>query len=91
MIGHLLYRQFGETVLFDGVIYPIFCVITGMAFLIIGSSYWGMCHIIALAFLGMALLLPAMPDWGCLIFGAMWTLALLAIAFRLRRLAHLSG
>ncbi|MFO0881167.1 MAG: serine/threonine-protein kinase [Gemmataceae bacterium] len=88
MIGHLLYSQFGEMVLYEGVIYPVFCVITGMAFLIIGSSYWGMCNIIALAFLGMALVLPAIPGWGCLVFGAMWTLALLAIAFRLRRLAR---
>jgi serine/threonine-protein kinase len=85
-IGFLIYHRFGADVLYEGVLYPIFCVITCMAYIVLGSTYWGMCYVIAGIFFVAALLLPLAPWWGALTYGGLWTLALLTIGLRLRKL-----
>src|SRR5262249_34421821 len=41
---------FGEDWAYRGALYPFFSVLTGMAFFILGASYWGWCYALALAF-----------------------------------------
>jgi serine/threonine protein kinase len=78
--------MFGPDCTYEGALYPFFCVITGMAFFVLGASYWGMCYAMALAFWLLSALLLLHPSWGTLAFGGLWTVVLLAIGLRLRRL-----
>lgn len=73
----------------DLFVYPTLAAVTGFAFFVLGASYWGWCYAFGLAFwalaLGMTFTLPYAP----LEFGALWAVALVSIALRLRRLATL--
>jgi hypothetical protein len=71
--------------------YPPFAVVSGLTFLVLGSSYWGTCFLFALGFWALALVLPAYLELGPAGFGLMWTAALLTIGLRLRRLGARSG
>lgn len=66
--------------------YPPFAVLSGLTFLVLGSSYWGMCYLFAAGFCILALVLPLYLELGPAGFGLMWTVALLTIGLRLRRL-----
>ena len=72
--------------LYQGKLYPFFCVSSGFAFFVIGSSYWGMSYVIALLFWAAAVLLLLDTWWGPLVSTGLWTLSLLTIGLRLRRL-----
>jgi eukaryotic-like serine/threonine-protein kinase len=67
--------------------YPPFTVLSGLAFLVLGSSYWGKCYLFAAAFWALALVLPPHLELGPAGFGLMWTAALVTIGLRLRGLA----
>jgi hypothetical protein len=71
--------------------YPPFAVLSGLAFLVLGSSYWGACYLFALGFWALALLLPLYLELGPAAFGLMWTAALVTIGLRLRRLGARGG
>ena len=86
LTGAVVQHLFGWEVAYDGKLYPFFCVITGFAFFVIGSSYWGMCYAVAIVFWAASGLLLLEPTWGVLTFGGLWTLSLLCIGLRLRRL-----
>lgn len=77
---------FGQESAYEGKLYPFFSILTGMAFFILGSSYWGMCYVVAFAFFALGLGLLADPRWGPLSFGGLWSLALVLIGLRLRRI-----
>jgi hypothetical protein len=62
-----------------------------MAFFVLGASYWGMCYAIAVAFLVLSALLLLDLRWGTLAYGGLWTLALVAIGLRLRKLGRERG
>jgi eukaryotic-like serine/threonine-protein kinase len=68
--------------------YPPMAVLASLAFFMLGSSYWGYCHLLGVLFLGLALLmtqwLPAAPA----AFGLGWAASLLLLGVRLRRLAQ---
>jgi hypothetical protein len=66
--------------------YPQFAVLSGLTFLVLGSSYWGTCYLFAAGFWVLALVLPLDLRLGPAGFGLMWTAALLTIGLRLRRL-----
>lgn len=64
--------------------YPFSAVLTGTAFFVMGSSYWGRCYLIGLAFFGLAALMPIRLDWAPLALGAFWAGALGSIAYHVR-------
>jgi hypothetical protein len=66
--------------------YPLFAVLSGLTFLVLGSSYWGACHVLAAGFWLLALVLPLYLELGPAGFGMMWTVALVTVGLRLRRL-----
>jgi serine/threonine-protein kinase len=69
-------------------LYPGLAAVTGMAFIILGSSYWGWCYAFAAAFYGLALLMTLDLRGAPLEFGILWALVLTVIGRRLHRLAR---
>jgi hypothetical protein len=78
---------FGLPRAYDGILYPYYALVTGLAFFVLGSSYWGRCYVFALAFWALALLMLLDMRWVMLEFGGLWTLTLFVLGRRLRRLA----
>jgi eukaryotic-like serine/threonine-protein kinase len=68
------------------VLYPISSVLSGLAFFIMGSNYWGRCYAIGLAFLGVAMVSSLYLLWSPLAFGVLWAIALCSLGVRLRNL-----
>ncbi len=64
--------------------YPAFAVVSGLIFLVLGSSYWGFCHLLAVGFWTLALLMPLRLHLAPAEFGLLWTLALVTVGLRLR-------
>jgi serine/threonine-protein kinase len=71
-------------------IYPLMAAVTGMAFVVMGSSYWGACYAFGLAFYVLALLMNLDLRWAPIEFGALWTAVLITIGIRLRNLGSRS-
>jgi hypothetical protein len=67
-------------------LYPPIAAVTGMAFFVLGCSYWGWCYAFGLAFHALSLLMTLSFRWAPLEFGTLWALALMVIGIRLRRL-----
>jgi serine/threonine-protein kinase len=61
--------------------YPFIAMISGLAFFIMGSNYWGRCYAIGIGFLLLAPIIAMELSLGPLLFGALWsaTLALLGL------------
>jgi hypothetical protein len=72
-------------------LYPPFLVLSGLTFLMLGSSYWGGCYLFAAGFWVLAVVLPGQPKLGPAAFGLMWTAALATVGWRLRRLGKKAG
>jgi serine/threonine protein kinase len=68
--------------------YPSSSVLSGMAFFVMGSSYWGRCYAVGAAFFVLAAVMPFHLEWAPLEFGLLWSVTLLAIGLRLRRLSE---
>jgi serine/threonine-protein kinase len=68
-------------------LYPFLSAVTGLAFFVMGSSYWGWCYAFGLSFFGLALVMTADPHWGPIEFGTLWAASLCLIGLRLRGLA----
>jgi serine/threonine protein kinase len=75
----------GHAELLEARVYPGFAAAAGMAFLVMGSSYWGRCYAIGLAFYGLAIVMALDLRWAPLEFGTLWAASLVAIGLRLRR------
>jgi serine/threonine protein kinase len=67
-------------------LYPLMAAMTGMAFVVLGSSYWGRCYAFGLAFYGLALLMHLDLRWSPIEFGVTWSAVLVIIGNRLRNL-----
>jgi serine/threonine protein kinase len=67
--------------------YPTTAILSGLAFFVMGSNYWGGCYAVGGAFFTLACLMPLHLDWAPLEFGALWGITLGLIGWRLRRLA----
>jgi hypothetical protein len=68
--------------------YPPMAVLASLAFLVLGSSYWGYCYVIGGLFLALAV---AMTQWlpaAPLAFGVAWAASLALVGVRLDRLAR---
>jgi serine/threonine protein kinase len=65
---------------------PYAAVISGLAFFVMGSSYWGGFYAIGLAFFALALFMPLTEDLAPLIFALFWSATLLLVGVRLRSL-----
>ncbi len=69
-------------------LYPRFAILAGLAFLVLGSSYWGVCHVFGLAFFLVSILMPLWLELAPLEFGGLWTVILVLIGLHLRRLGR---
>jgi serine/threonine-protein kinase len=67
-------------------LYPLWSILTGLAFFIMGSSYWGWCYAIGVGFFGLALLMTQQLHWAALEFGMGWAAALVVLGLYLHRL-----
>ena len=65
--------------------YPISAVLSGLAFFMMGSNYWGLYYVMGVTFFALALLMPLSLTWAPLEFGVLWAVFLLAIGCHLRR------
>jgi Protein kinase domain len=77
----------GWTTAIELKLYPLMAALTGMAFVVLGSSYWGLCYAFGLAFYGLALLMHIDLRWSPIEFGFAWSAVLIIIGNRLRNLA----
>jgi hypothetical protein len=88
ILSAVCWKLLGVERLYRGEIYPFYAVTTGMAFFVLGSSYWGRCYAIALAFWALAGAMLADLRWAALEFGGLWTLALVVVGRRLQLLGR---
>jgi hypothetical protein len=68
--------------------YPVSCLLTGLAFCVLGANYWGRFYAFGIGFFSLAAIMPWNLTWASLEFGLLWTAALVAIGLPLRRLAR---
>jgi hypothetical protein len=66
--------------------YCFSAILTGLAFFVMGSSYWGRCYAIGVGFFTLAVLMTLHLSWAPLEFGLAWSLTLMAIGLHVRRL-----
>ena len=64
--------------------YPFISMVSGLAFFIMGSNYWGRCYAIGAAFFLAGPLMPLAMTWSPLIFGVMWATVLVMLGLHLR-------
>lgn len=69
-------------------LYPGWSILSGLAFIVMGSSYWGRCYALGLAFFVLAVIMRLEPAGAPLEFGVFWSAALAAIGWHLRRLGE---
>src|SRR5262249_18512624 len=67
--------------------YPTTAILSGLAFFVMGSNYWGGCYAVGAAFFVLASLMPLHIDWAPIEFGILWGITLGLIGWRLNRLA----
>jgi hypothetical protein len=72
-------------------VYPLVAALTGMAFVVLGSSYWGRCYAFGLAFYGLAVVMHVDLRWSPIEFGFTWFAVLIIIGNRLRNLGKGTG
>jgi hypothetical protein len=68
--------------------YPISAIVSGLAFFIMGSNYWGKLYAVGLAFWVLAALMPLHLEWAPLEFGVLWSSVLVALGLHLRTLGQ---
>jgi serine/threonine protein kinase len=69
-------------------LYPSWAILSGLAFFVMGSNYWGWCYAFGAAFFGLALLMPLMLPVASLAYGVLWTAVLVSIGLHLRKLGR---
>lgn len=67
--------------------YPSLAVLSSLVFMVLGSSYWGYCYVIAGVFMFMALVLTQWLAAAPLVFGLSWSICLVWLGRRLAELA----
>ena len=78
---------FGVDKIYEFYVYPYWATLTGFAFFIMGTRYWGRCYLFGTAFFVLALLMPFILPWSALAFGLLWSTCLVLIGLHLQRLA----
>ena len=64
--------------------YPFIALVSGLAFFIMGSNYWGRCYAVGAAFFVAAPLMTLDLAYAPLIFGWLWSLILVMLGLHLR-------
>ena len=82
------WAEFSRDQIYHMAEYPFFAITAGMAFFFLGSSYWGWCYAFGLAFFALSGLMLLDMRWAVLEFGVVWTVCLVLLGARLRRLAR---
>ncbi len=67
-------------------LYPLMAAVTGMAFVVLGSSYWGRCYAFGVAFYALALFMHLDLRWSPIAFGVTWAVVFVMIGNRLRNM-----
>jgi serine/threonine protein kinase len=75
----------------DLILYPISAVLSGLAFFVMGSNYWGRCYAVGLIFFGLAFAVTFALPLAPLAFGVLWSVTLVALGLHLRRLGNRAG
>jgi tRNA A-37 threonylcarbamoyl transferase component Bud32 len=88
VVGQTFRLVGGLAVALELNLYPVLAAVTGMAFVVLGASYWGWCYAFGLAFYALAYVMTIDLRGGPLEFGALWAVALVVIGLRLRRLGR---
>ena len=68
------------------IIYPPMTILSGMAFFIMGSNYWGRCYAVGAAFFALAAVMPFCLEYAPLTFGLLWSATLTAVGLHLRKM-----
>ncbi len=83
------YQTAGPQQPFDVLsLYPLWTILTGLMFVVVGSNYWGPSHVVAMLFFGLALLMPLNLSWAPLEFGLAWCVYFTWAGMQLRRLGE---
>jgi serine/threonine protein kinase len=72
----------------DLILYPYSAIVSGLAFFVMGSNYWGRCYAFGVAFWALAALMPLHLEWAPLEFGLLWSVTLTLVGLHLRRLGR---
>src|SRR5205814_1794261 len=64
--------------------YPFIALVSGLAFFIMGSNYWGRCYAIGAVFFVIGPLMTLDLTLGPLYFGLVWTVVLTMLGLHLR-------
>jgi hypothetical protein len=78
--------QLGQDKLYERVDYPYFAIAAGLAYFVLGSSYWGRCYAFAVAFWLLAGIMMVDLRWAILEYGLLWTVGLASVGYHLHRL-----
>jgi eukaryotic-like serine/threonine-protein kinase len=78
---------FGVDKVYEFYLYPFWAVLTGLAFFVMGTRYWGRCYVFGFAFFFSAVFMPFILHWSALAFGSLWCICLVSIGRHLRQLA----
>ena len=70
------------------ILYPPMTVLSGMAFFIMGSNYWGRCYAVGAAFFALAAVMPFCLEYAPLTFGLLWSGTLTAVGLHLRKMGR---
>jgi serine/threonine protein kinase len=68
------------------ILYPFSSLLSGLAFFVMGSNYWGRLYAVGVAFMVLAIVSTWHLAWAPLEFGVMWAIALCSLGWRLHRL-----
>jgi len=69
-------------------IMPFNAILSGFAYFVLGSSYWGRMYAIAAAFFVVAFVMLLDIRWATLEYGATWVVSLTMIGLHLRHLGR---
>jgi hypothetical protein len=82
------FQESGGQPVWGGPLYPYSAMLSGGAFFVMGSTFWGGCYLAGLAFFVLAAAMPSHPEWAPLEFALLWGVTLFTVGLRLRRLAR---
>jgi len=66
--------------------YPFIALMSGLAFFVMGSNYWGRCYAFGVVFWFLAAAMPLQLEWAPLAFGFAWSIALAWLGWHLERM-----
>lgn len=74
--------------LMEVIPYPFISLLSGLAFFVMGSNYWGRCYAFGVVFWLLAAVMPLHLEWAPLEFGLLWSIALTWLGWHLERMGR---